>query len=72
MTCKACQNTMKRKKLDVPFLQGKQFAVVSGAAGWECPVCGERVFDERATEKILDALLEGHPKKFLKTAVYPV
>ena len=63
---------MKQRKLDVPFWKGKEFVVVSGASGWECPVCGERVFDENSTEKILEALSEERPKKYLKTAVYPV
>ncbi len=71
MKCKVCPNEqMEFKKMDVPIWKDGELVIVENAAGYECPSCGDRVFDKETTAKILEALKKKKTKRYIKTAVY--
>ncbi len=71
MKCKVCpKEEMVHKKMDVPFWKNGELVIVEGVTGYECPTCGERVFDQETTRKILHTLNKKKAKRYIKTAVY--
>lgn len=71
MKCKICPNEqMEFKKMDLPFRKDGELVIVENVMGYECPSCGERVFDKETTAKILEALKKKRAKRYIKTAVY--
>lgn len=71
MKCKVCPNEeMEFKKMDVHFWKEGKLVVVENVMGYECPVCGERVFDEETTANILKTLKTKRARRFIKTPVY--
>jgi YgiT-type zinc finger domain-containing protein len=61
---------MEKKKVDTSFWQDSQFVVVQHIDAHECPVCGERVYDQETTAKILHAVTHGKVQKYFQTPVY--
>lgn len=56
MKCQVCSNEMKSVIKDLPWETDTGWVVIPGVRHWECPVCGEQVFDRNATKEILDKL----------------
>ena len=56
MKCQVCTNQMKLTDKDLPWEVDSGWVIISGVRHWECPVCGEEVFDRNATKEILDKL----------------
>ncbi len=73
MKCKSCPNEeMEFKKMDVTFWKEGKLIVIEDVWAYECPTCGDRVFDEKTTENILNAIKNKPAKKFIKTPVYSI
>ena len=56
MTCQVCTNEMKLVDKDLPWESNGGWVMIHGVRHWECPVCGEQVFDQNATREILAKL----------------
>ena len=71
MKCKICPNEkMEFKPIDVPFWKDGELVVIENVNGYECPLCGERVFDKETTANILEALKNKKAKRYIRTAIY--
>lgn len=71
MKCKLCPNEeMEFKKMDVHFWKDDKLIIIENVMGYECPTCGERVFDEETTAKILNTIKNKRVKRYIKTPVY--
>ena len=72
MQCKVCPNeTMVQKKLDIPIWKDGKLVIVENVEGYECPTCGERVFDRDTTRRIMD-VLDKQARRYVQTAVYSI
>ncbi|MBU0517445.1 YgiT-type zinc finger protein [bacterium] len=56
MKCQVCTNEMASVRKDLPWETAEGWVMINGVLHWECPVCGEQVFDRNATKEILDKL----------------
>lgn len=69
MKCKVCHNTMIKKHLDIPVLRDGSYIILKGIEGFECDICGERVFDESSSKSMLGLFLNGKVNNYIRTPV---